>query len=93
MGIAGGANKPRRVKADSSRPAVGGGGGHAGMRQGSRNDLVQLAPHHGQSAQVLGQLQHAQQYQGHNMTGGAVVNQRQRAHSHAVKGPIIWSLV
>ena len=88
MGIAGGANKPRRVKADSSRPAVGGGSGLAGMRQG---DLVQLAPHHGHSAQALGQLQHVQQHQGHNMTGGAVVNQQQRAHSHALKGPIMES--
>ena len=82
----GGANQPHRLKVDGSTP---------GIRQGSKNDQPQLAPHHGHSAQVYGQRQQqlVQQRQGHNAMGGAVggVNQQQRPHSHAVKGPIMES--
>ena len=75
------------VEKDSSPPSSLVPQGHSQ----SRNDLVQLAPHYGHSAQVLGQLQQAQQHQGHDTTGGAVINQQQRAHSHTVKGPIMES--
>ena len=81
-----GTNQPRRVKADGQTPTV------HGVKQGGRgNDPVQLASHHGRSAQVLSQQM--QQQHGFNAMGGGVANQQQRPHSHAinVKGPIMES--